>query len=129
MALVKAIHFLFDASTDASLSYLRSLEVKYAPRLKVIASPNNLKQGGAKNLGIKAANGEWIGFVDSDDWVSPEMYEKLLACAESTNADVVGCDYSIVYEHTMQPGIFEHNNNDAQTGILGYPQYKELILE
>lgn len=38
----------------------------------------NLRQGGAKNEALKVAEGEWIGFIDSDDWVSPDYYEKLL---------------------------------------------------
>lgn len=45
----------------------------------------------ARNLGLDEAKGEWIGFVDSDDWIEPDMYEVLLRKAEETGADVVEC--------------------------------------
>ena len=45
--------------------------------------------GPARNSGIVAAHGEYIGFVDGDDWVEPEMYETLYATASHSNADVV----------------------------------------
>ncbi len=49
------------------------------------------KNGGsssARNLGIREAKGAWLGFVDSDDWVEPEMYERLLEAALSFQADI-----------------------------------------
>ena len=49
-----------DCSTDNSLEILRAYEEKYQGKFKVIASPVNKKQGGAKNLGLEAAAGEWI---------------------------------------------------------------------
>ena len=45
----------------------------------------------ARNLGVDFATGEYIGFVDADDWIEPDMYEKLLQEAERSGADVVGC--------------------------------------
>lgn len=117
-----------DASTDHSLETLRKYEKQYPDMMKVIASPENRKQGGAKNLGIKAAQGEWVGFVDSDDWIAPDMFEKLIHKAEETGADVVGCDYTLVDHHTMEPGILEINNLQEQTGILTDEKYKALIL-
>lgn len=93
-----------DKSTDESLAVLRRYESKYPNKIKVIASPNNRKQGGAKNLGLRASVGEWIGFVDSDDWIAPEYYEKLLCKAEETGADIVECYYSIKQEHDYEVG-------------------------
>ena len=66
-----------DASTDDSLKILRKYEREHPGLVKVITYPNNRRQGGAKNEGLKAAVGEWIGFVDSDDWIAPDFYEKL----------------------------------------------------
>ena len=45
----------------------------------------------ARNLGLDEAKGEWIGFVDSDDWIEPDMYEVLIDRALETGADVVEC--------------------------------------
>ncbi len=117
-----------DASTDESFSILQEYERNYPGLVKAIRSPENRRQGGAKNIGIKAAAGEWIGFIDSDDWITPDMYEKLLRKAEVTGADVVGCDYNLVNEHTMKVGRIVQNNTDDQTGVLGTEEYRKLLM-
>lgn len=117
-----------DASTDQSLEILRQYEKQYPKRVRVIASPENKRQGGAKNLGLKAATGKWIGFIDSDDWITPDMYQKLIDKAEENGADLVGCDYSLVYSHTMEPGQIVINNTLDQTGELGEEEHKKHIL-
>ena len=118
-----------DASTDNSLDILRLFEEKYPDKIKVIASAENHHQGGARNLGIQAAQGEFIGMMDSDDWAATDMYEKLLKKAEETGADVVGCDYSLVYEHTMKPGQIVETNLKSQTGVLDEEKKKLLVLQ
>lgn len=118
-----------DCSTDNSLEILRSYEKKYPGKFYVIASPVNKKQGGAKNLGLKKAGGEWIGFIDSDDWITPDFYEKLLRRAEETGADMVGCDYHLTGEHSMKIGQIVHNNKASQAGVLDKDKYRSLILD
>lgn len=117
-----------DASTDESVDILREYEAAYPWKFKVIQSYENRKQGGARNKGIEAARGKWIGFVDSDDWIAPDMYEKLITKAEETGADVVGCDYSMVQEHTMDIGKLMPNNTMDQTGVLDHEKYKKLVM-
>lgn len=117
-----------DASTDNSLEILKGYEQKYPGKVKVITYPVNRRQGGARNEGLKAAEGEWIGFIDSDDWVSPDYYEKLLKKAEETGADLVGCDYSLVSEHTFEVGRIVENNTADQTGILDLEKHKKLLI-
>ena len=59
------------------------------------------KNGGlsaARNAGLDAARGAWIGFVDSDDYIAPEMYEALYHAVKSTGADLALCDYAEVDE-------------------------------
>ena len=66
-------------------------------RIRVI----HQKNGGlsaARNAGLDAARGEWIGFVDSDDYIAPEMYEVLYQAVQSTGADLALCDYVEVDE-------------------------------
>ena len=75
-----------DASTDESLEILLDYQKRYPELICVIPNAVNLRQGGAKNVGLKNAEGEWIGFIDSDDWVSPDYYEKLLKKAEETGS-------------------------------------------
>lgn len=118
-----------DCSTDNSLEILRAYEKKYPDKFRVIASPVNRKQGGAKNLGLEKAAGEWIGFIDSDDWVTPDFYEKLLKKAEETGADMAGCDYHLTNEHSMKIGQVVHNNRPEQAGVLTREKYASLILD
>ena len=118
-----------DASTDDSLKVLRKFEKENSPKLKVIASPENHHQGGARNLGIKASQSVFIGMMDSDDWAAPDMFEKLLRRAEQTGADVVGCDYSLVHHQTMEVGHVIHVNGEEQTGVLTKEKKRKLILK
>lgn len=82
-----------DASTDNSLEILRKYEQKESDKVRVVDLERNMKQGGAKNVGIKMSQGSYIGFVDSDDWVDKLMFEKLYRGAISQNSDIVDCDY------------------------------------
>lgn len=118
-----------DASTDDSLAILKKLEMRHPGKLTVIASKENHHQGGARNIGIRAARGTYIGMMDSDDWAAPDMYEKLWKKAVETGADVVGCDYSLVQEHTMEPGQRVFVNTKEQTGILDEAKKKLLVLQ
>lgn len=118
-----------DASTDDSLQVLKEYEEKYPQLIRVIDLKTNHKQGGAKNYGLDEARGEFIGFVDSDDWVLPDMYEKLLQRAEETGADIVGCDYCLTHEHNFTVTESMHNSKPEQTGVLDDEKYKSLILD
>lgn len=118
-----------DASTDDSLVVLNWYKNHYPNKFKVIDLPENRKQGGAKNAGLEMATGEFIGFVDSDDWIASDMYKKLLEKAEETGADIVGCDYCITYEHSYEVGKVIPNSRENQIGILDDEKYKSLILD
>ncbi len=118
-----------DCSTDDSLTILRALECEHADRLHVLHSEVNRHQGGAKNLGLKAARGKWIAFIDADDWVVSDYFARLLQKAEETGADCVGTDYCIVSEHTMQPGRVVANGSPEQTGKLNDAKRRLLLLD
>lgn len=84
-----------DGSKDNSFEICKKYE-KTDQRVKVIHQ-ENAGVSVARNHGIELAEGEYIGFVDSDDWIEPVMYERLLKEAKETNADVVMCDATTVY--------------------------------
>lgn len=68
---------------------------KYAERdsrIIVIHQPNS-GVSAARNAGLARAIGEYIGFVDPDDWVSPEMYEGMLTAIQREQADLAICGY------------------------------------
>lgn len=80
-----------DGSTDNS----KIICEKYLKRDKRIVLINQKNSGvsAARNKGIEVATGEWIGFVDSDDWVKTDMYESLYRAAIDNNADISICGY------------------------------------
>lgn len=85
--------FVNDASTDNTLEKLFEYEKLYENSIIVINLPENMRQGGARNVGIKYSSSEYIGFVDSDDWIEFTMYEKLYNKMIEMNCDIVACDY------------------------------------
>lgn len=116
-----------DCSSDDSFSVLKGYEEQYPGKVVALKTPVNKKQGGARNLGMEHAKGEWIGFMDGDDWAHPTMYEKLLKKAEDTGADVVGCQYHFTDEHSLKIGKVMVNNTMDQCGSLTEEQYGKLI--
>ena len=116
-----------DCSTDNSMQILRKYEEKFPGKVRVFQTPENRKQGGARNYGMQYSDAEWIGFFDSDDFAAADMYENLLQKAEETGADVVGCQYQITDKQSKEPGRTVINNTTEQTGVLGTEQYKLLM--
>ena len=81
-----------DGATDGSGELCDEYAGRY-PELVRVLHIDNGGQGRARNFGIETARGEFLGFVDSDDWVELTMYEKLYARAVETGADIVVCDF------------------------------------
>ena len=118
-----------DCSTDSSREIIQEYEKRYSNKFRAIYSPVNKRQGGAKNLGLAIAQGEWIGFIDADDWVTTDFYERLLGLADKTNADIVGCDYHLTNKHSMDIGKIVAVNKPEQTGLLDKAKYRSLIID
>ncbi|MDR3580674.1 MAG: glycosyltransferase [Oryzomonas sp.] len=98
-----------DASTDASLQVLG----RYAaedPRIRVFSHERNLGPGAARNRGIDLARGNYIGFVDSDDLISPDFYQNLYQGALIHNTDItITC--CTVYDDSTAPAVFGNSQN------------------
>ena len=82
--------FVCDASPDDSLSILRRYE-REDSRIRVIAFEQNRGVSAARNAGIEASSGEYVIFCDSDDWVEPQMYQRLYDMAQAHDADIAFC--------------------------------------
>lgn len=95
-----------DGSTDKSLSIMKSYENK-DQRVKVFHKQNG-GQGSARNLALNNVTGDFIGFVDSDDYIKNDMYEKLLKCIIDYNADISVC--GVVNDHLIMKKEFKYYN-------------------
>ena len=89
-----------DASTDSTLEVAQSFKDK---RLKIISNKQNRGVSYGRNCGIKAAQGNWIALLDSDDWYAPQRLEKLLSAAIEHNADLVADDLNLISDREFQP--------------------------
>lgn len=77
-----------DCSPDGSRAVVEHLKKEF-PTLRLLRTPENLRQGGARNLGIKQAQGKYIWFVDSDDTIEPNCLLGLLNNAEEYDTDLL----------------------------------------
>ena len=75
-----------DGSTDGT-GKLCDLLAEKDDRIRVFHKPNG-GSSSARNLGISMAKGKWIGFVDSDDWIEPQMYERLYEAATAAGTSI-----------------------------------------
>ena len=79
-----------DGSTDASYKILEEYHNK--DNRFIIIKQQHKNAGAARNTGLKTATGDYIYFLDSDDYFKPEMFEEMLNIAEHFNADIVVCN-------------------------------------
>lgn len=75
-----------DGSTDQTRKIIQWYKEKY-PQIKLLCQPNG-GQASARNTGIKQAAGDYIGFMDSDDMIRPDMIEKLYGAIRKNNCDI-----------------------------------------
>lgn len=106
-----------DGSSDASGTICDEYAAKDT-RFRVIHQ-GNAGPGAARNAGLDAAQGEWIGFVDSDDWIDCDTYRKALETAREKDSDLVQWELVMEYPEKSVPnrchpsGFFD----DASSGI------------
>ena len=86
-----------NASEDNSLSKCKEFARK-DDRIEVLQQHRNMGVSIARNLGIEKARGEFITFIDVDDWVKQDYLEKLVTIQHSKKVEMVVCEYSRVYD-------------------------------
>lgn len=96
------VEFIFVdvCSTDDSISILQSLLVEYqnlADNIIIIRHKQNRGVSVARNRGLAQARGEYVIFLDSDDWIDEQMLQKMYLAASTAKADVVMCDFAMVF--------------------------------
>ena len=92
-----------DGSTDVSSTICDDYASKY-PNIKAIHKTNG-GLGSARNAGIQEAQGKYIGFVDSDDYVSEKMYETLWYLAETNEAECAYCEFTRFWEDKINIAV------------------------
>lgn len=112
-----------DGSPDNSQKIIDKFEKKY-PTIKGYTKTNG-GVSSARNYGIALATGEYIAFVDGDDYVEYDMYEKMYQKAKQGNYDIVACDLNYVYEDgsikRVSSKIEKDTTNIKKTYVNMYP--------
>ncbi len=122
-----------DGSTDNSGQICREYARK-DPRIVFIEKENG-GLSSARNTGLDAAKGEYVGFVDSDDYIAPDMYKFLYENLVKYGADISICSFYFVYEdgricHTKPGGVCRcMNNEEAIRTLLGRKHFENYVCD
>lgn len=122
--------FVNDASIDegATWTMLSELERAYPDSIMIIDLPQNRRQGGARNEALKYASGEYVAFVDADDWMCDNLCERAYAAAKQYDADIVQFNHLLYFEGKgmienplkMQAEILTiHDGDDRKDMLMG----------
>lgn len=95
-----------DGSVDHSENIIDKMIAKYGKDKIIKINQQNSGQGKARNEGLKIAKGEYVIFIDSDDYIEKNMLEDLYKKAKDDNADLVICDYE---EQTSNGNIYKRS--------------------
>ena len=121
-----------DASTDRTLEIVKGYLQKDS-RIKLININERKGQGFARNRGIEIAKGEYIGFVDSDDFIEPDMYECLYNSAKSNDTDISMCqvrEYDDINENYITSDYYSLSCLSAfQNEVFSAEDTKNYILD
>lgn len=108
-----------DGSNDSSLDICK----RYAEQYKniIVRHKENGGGGSARNLALDIATGDYVAFVDSDDWVLPEAFEKMIGLAKTYDADITRCEVFKNVEKRKDPST-------AQTTVFNRHSILENML-
>lgn len=100
-----------DCSPDGSRAIVELLQKEY-PTLRLLTHSENKRQGGARNTGLREAKGEYVWFVDSDDYIMPNCMKSILDHAENEGLEILQFDYT----KGKQQMLLRDVNNDIMQG-------------
>ncbi len=118
-----------DNSTDNSTKILEQYIKKHnSKNITLIKNKVNKGAGESKNIALSKAKGDYIGFIDSDDYVDKNYFQNMLNMAEKFGSDIVVSDIALTYDNNeIKNGIF-HNNLYSNTDNKSEEIDKKIVL-
>ena len=104
-----------DCSTDGTLDVLKDED-----GIKLIVNDSNLGAGKSRQIGIKAATGEFVLLLDADDWLEPDCIESLIKTQRKYRSDMTGCNIRIVDNRT------DREEDTEECELLGIDKFKKI---
>lgn len=123
---VLEIILINDCSTDDTYSHLREFESKYPENTILVDQEEHYGVSAARNIGLEYASGEYITYIDSDDFVADCMIERMVDVIIKEKCDMVECDYT-KFERLEECGLTGDdtvkvydfaNDNDARRDYI-----------
>lgn len=119
-----------DGSKDSSCAIVEAYREKYG-NIRLIRQKNS-GVCAARNTGIENASGDYIAFVDADDCVESDMYEKMIAKLEEDDSDIVFCEFVRFWpngkiQHTVERSFDALVNNPQDIRAFLYSTHSEVI--
>ena len=118
--------FVDDLGTDDSMDKIRAAAAQDA-RVRILTNEKNLGQGPSRNAGIEAARGEYLSFVDPDDFVAPDFLELLYQKAHGEDLDIVKGSAAIFHEGD-DPLALQPNTKARDYILKGLEEGQPLYL-
>ena len=116
-----------DGSQDNSYQVAKEFQEKYPNKIKCYEKPNG-GLGDARNFGINYATGEYIAFLDSDDYVEPSMYQEMYEKAIKEDAEMVECDFWWEYPKKKRKDVgIEYNSQEEMLEKARVVAWNKLI--
>ncbi|MFI6375545.1 glycosyltransferase family 2 protein [Streptomyces sp. NPDC050546] len=112
-----------DGSTDGTAEELDRL-ARSCPSLRVVHQPNSGGAGGPRNTGLDMARGDYVFFLDSDDYLGPDALRRMVAMADENRTDVVLGKMVSVGGRAVPTAVFSHNQ--PRTDVFSSAAYRTL---
>lgn len=111
--------FVDDRGEDGSMEILRRV-ARRDPRIRILTNPKNLGAGASRNAGIEAARGEYLSFVDADDYVSRDFLQRLYRKAKAEDLDIVkGGVFHVEEDGSVVDSLFSRQNRVMREQMKG----------
>lgn len=105
-----------DASTDDTWQHLQQWEALYPDLFIIVHCDVNGRQGTARNIGMQYCNTPWVSFIDADDWIERDYFEKMYAIALQCQCDIVSCHQ--LRDPSSDLTYLEQQKSGEESGLL-----------